>query len=62
MVLGTDNLKVDFGVHVKGQICDSALTLTFDGGQHWDPLLSAVRDATNGVQFETLQMKVSRRQ
>jgi len=40
-----DVLKVDFGVHVKGRILDSAFTLT------WEPtyskLLEAVKDATN---------------
>lgn len=41
----TDVLKVDFGVHVKGRIVDSAFTLNFE--PTWDPLLAAVREATN---------------
>ncbi|KAJ3789274.1 methionine aminopeptidase 2-like protein [Lentinula aff. detonsa] len=40
-----DVLKVDFGVHVKGRILDSAFTLTFD--HTYDKLLEAVKDATN---------------
>lgn len=40
-----DVLKVDFGVHVKGRIVDSAFTLTFE--DTWNPLLDAVRAATN---------------
>jgi methionyl aminopeptidase len=39
-------LKVDFGVHVKGRIVDSAFTLNF-GEPEWDTLLDAVKDATN---------------
>lgn len=46
VLLDTDVLKVDIGVHVKGRICDSAFTLTFDGGRQWEPLLEAVRAAT----------------
>lgn len=38
-------LKVDFGIHVKGQILDSAFTLTWD--HTYDKLLEAVKDATN---------------
>ncbi|KAJ4002257.1 methionine aminopeptidase 2-like protein [Lentinula boryana] len=40
-----DVLKVDFGVHVKGRILDSAFTLTFD--HTYDKLIEAVKDATN---------------
>lgn len=40
-----DVLKVDFGVHVKGQIVDSAFTMNFE--PTWDRLLEAVKDATN---------------
>ncbi|KIP11684.1 hypothetical protein PHLGIDRAFT_63205 [Phlebiopsis gigantea 11061_1 CR5-6] len=40
-----DVMKVDFGVHVKGRILDSAFTLTFD--HTYDKLLEAVRAATN---------------
>jgi methionyl aminopeptidase len=38
-------MKVDFGVHVNGRIVDSAFTMTFD--PVYDPLLAAVKDATN---------------
>lgn len=41
----SDVLKVDFGVHVKGRIVDSAFTLNFE--PTWDPLLLAVKEATN---------------
>lgn len=40
-----DVLKVDIGVHVGGRIIDSAFTLCFD--HKFDPLLEAVREATN---------------
>jgi methionyl aminopeptidase len=40
-----DVMKVDFGVHVNGRIVDSAFTVTFD--PVYDPLLEAVKDATN---------------
>ena len=44
-----DVLKVDFGVHVRGRILDSAFTLTFE--PTYDKLLEAVRAATNtGIQ------------
>lgn len=38
-------MKVDFGVHVKGRIVDSAFTLNFE--PTYDELLKAVQDATN---------------
>jgi methionyl aminopeptidase len=38
-------LKVDFGVHVKGRIVDSAFTLTWE--PTWNRLLDAVKDATD---------------
>ncbi len=38
-------MKVDFGVHVKGRIVDSAFTMTFE--HTWDKLLEAVKEATN---------------
>ncbi|KAM5536060.1 M24A methionine aminopeptidase [Ganoderma adspersum] len=45
-VLGEkDVLKVDIGVHVKGRICDSAFTLTFD--PTYEKLLEAVKAATD---------------
>ncbi|KAI0081102.1 methionine aminopeptidase 2-like protein [Panus rudis PR-1116 ss-1] len=40
-----DVLKVDIGVQVKGRICDSAFTMTFD--HTYDKLLEAVKAATN---------------
>lgn len=40
-----DVLKVDFGVHVKGRILDSAFTLNFD--PTYDKLLEAVKAATD---------------
>jgi hypothetical protein len=40
-----DVMKVDFGVHVKGRIVDSAFTLNFE--PTYDSLLEAVKDATN---------------
>ena len=40
-----DVLKVDFGVHVKGRILDSAFTMNFE--PTYDELLKAVQDATN---------------
>ncbi|KAJ1874594.1 Methionine aminopeptidase 2 [Coemansia sp. RSA 1722] len=40
-----DVLKVDFGVHVNGNIIDSAFTMSWN--DRYDPLLNAVRDATN---------------
>ncbi|KAL7926079.1 MetAP 2-1 [Trichoderma austrokoningii] len=40
-----DVMKVDFGVHVKGKIVDSAFTMAFE--PKYDPLLAAVRAATN---------------
>ena len=38
-------MKVDFGVHVKGRILDSAFTMTFD--HTYDKLLEGVRAATD---------------
>lgn len=46
-------LKVDFGVHVKGRILDSAFTLSFD--PTYDKLLEAVRAATDtGIRVRSL--------
>jgi methionyl aminopeptidase len=46
MVLGQEDvMKVDFGVHVNGRIVDSAFTVAFE--PRYDPLLAAVKDATN---------------
>ncbi|EPT03507.1 peptidase M24A methionine aminopeptidase [Fomitopsis schrenkii] len=40
-----DVMKVDFGVHVKGRILDSAFTMTFD--HTYDKLLEGVKAATD---------------
>lgn len=40
-----DVMKVDIGVHVNGNIVDSAFTIAFD--EKYNPLLDAVKDATN---------------
>ncbi|KAJ7597389.1 methionine aminopeptidase 2-like protein [Mycena floridula] len=40
-----DTLKVDFGVHVKGRIVDSAFTMTWE--HTYDNLVEAVKAATN---------------
>ncbi|KAM3439942.1 hypothetical protein MY4824_002449 [Beauveria thailandica] len=40
-----DVMKVDFGVHVKGRIVDSAFTMAFE--DKYDQLLAAVKAATN---------------
>ena len=48
-----DVLKVDFGVHVKGRILDSAFTLNFE--PTYNRLLEAVKDATNtGVRVRSI--------
>jgi methionyl aminopeptidase len=39
-----DVLKVDFGVHVKGRILDSAFTLTWE--PTYDNLIEAVKAST----------------
>ncbi|KAL0262972.1 Methionine aminopeptidase 2 [Diplodia seriata] len=40
-----DVMKVDFGAQINGRIVDSAFTLAFD--HKYDPLLQAVKEATN---------------
>jgi methionyl aminopeptidase len=40
-----DVMKVDFGVQIEGRIIDSAWTVSFN--PRYDPLLEAVREATN---------------
>lgn len=45
-VLGKDDvMKVDFGTHVNGRIIDCAFTVAFN--EKYDPLLNAVKEATN---------------
>jgi len=52
-----DVLKVDFGVHVKGRIVDSAFTMTWD--HTYDKLLEAVKAATNaGVREAGIDARV----
>ncbi|KAF2100798.1 peptidase M24A, methionine aminopeptidase [Rhizodiscina lignyota] len=59
VVLGEDDvMKVDFGVHVNGHILDSAFTVAFN--PRYDPLLKAVRDATNtGVREAGIDVRMS---
>lgn len=53
-----DVMKVDIGVHVNGNICDSAFTVTFD--PVYDNLLAAVKDATNtGVKAAGIDVRMS---
>ena len=40
-----DVMKLDFGTQVNGRIIDCAFTVAFDA--QFDPLLEAVREATN---------------
>jgi methionine aminopeptidase len=40
-----DVCKIDFGTHVNGRIIDCAWTVAFN--PKYDPLLQAVREATN---------------
>jgi methionyl aminopeptidase len=49
-----DIMKVDFGVHVKGRILDSAFTLSWN--PDYEDLLKAVKDATNtGIRVSVLE-------
>lgn len=55
-----DVMKVDFGAQLNGRIVDSAFTMTFD--PVYDPLLAAVKDATNtGIRVSTLALLSSSR-
>lgn len=52
-----DVMKVDFGAHVNGRIVDSAFTMAFE--PKYDPLLEAVREATNaGVREAGIDVRV----
>ncbi|KAK3685770.1 methionine aminopeptidase 2-like protein [Podospora appendiculata] len=52
-----DVMKVDIGVHVNGNIVDSAFTLAFN--PRYDPLLEAVKAATNeGVKQAGIDVRV----
>lgn len=47
-------MKVDFGIHVKGRIVDSAFTMSWNPA--YENLLKAAQDATNtGVKASTLE-------
>ncbi|GIK03678.1 methionine aminopeptidase 2 [Aspergillus viridinutans] len=53
-----DVMKVDFGAHINGRIVDSAFTMTFD--PVYDPLLEAVKDATNtGIREAGIDVRMS---
>ncbi|KAJ5907849.1 Winged helix-turn-helix transcription repressor DNA-binding [Penicillium taxi] len=53
-----DVMKVDFGVHLNGRIVDSAFTMHFD--PVYDPLLAAVKDATNtGIREAGIDVRMS---
>ncbi|KAJ2964362.1 hypothetical protein NQZ79_g705 [Umbelopsis isabellina] len=52
-----DVLKIDIGTHVKGRICDSAFTMTFN--PKYDRLLEAVKEATNaGIKEVGIDVRV----
>ncbi|PHH49537.1 Methionine aminopeptidase 2-1 [Ceratocystis fimbriata CBS 114723] len=52
-----DVMKVDFGVHVNGCIVDSAFTMAFE--DKFNPLLEAVKDATNtGIREAGIDVRV----
>jgi methionyl aminopeptidase len=47
-----DVMKVDFGTHIEGRIIDCAFTVAFNPA--YDPLLQAVKEATNaGIKVGT---------
>lgn len=53
-----DVMKVDFGVHINGRIVDSAFTVAFD--HKYDPLLQAVKEATNtGIKEAGIDVRMS---
>ncbi|KAL4956583.1 methionine aminopeptidase [Aspergillus filifer] len=53
-----DVMKVDFGAHINGRIVDSAFTMSFD--PVYDPLLQAVKDATNtGIREAGIDVRMS---
>lgn len=57
MLQKEDILKVDFGVHVRGRIVDSAFTMSWD--PTYDKLLEAVKAATNtGIRVRPFLMDV----
>ncbi|KAK1139046.1 Methionine aminopeptidase 2 [Aspergillus melleus] len=53
-----DVMKVDFGAQLNGRIVDSAFTVAFD--PVYDPLLEAVKDATNtGIREAGIDVRMS---
>ncbi|XP_053990733.1 uncharacterized protein LOC128882912 isoform X2 [Hylaeus volcanicus] len=53
-----DVVKLDFGVHVRGRIIDSAFTIAFD--PKYDNLVQATKDATNaGIREAGIDVKIS---
>ncbi|KAJ5542148.1 Winged helix-turn-helix transcription repressor DNA-binding [Penicillium sp. DV-2018c] len=53
-----DVMKVDFGAQLNGRIVDSAFTMAFD--PVYDPLLAAVKDATNtGIRATGIDVRMS---
>ncbi|PYH95150.1 methionine aminopeptidase [Aspergillus ellipticus CBS 707.79] len=53
-----DVMKVDFGAQLNGRIVDSAFTVAFD--PVYDPLLAAVKDATNtGIREAGIDVRMS---
>ncbi|EGW30482.1 uncharacterized protein SPAPADRAFT_63305 [Spathaspora passalidarum NRRL Y-27907] len=61
MVLHKDDImKVDIGVHVNGHICDSAFTMTFEDTGKYNPLLQAVKEATNtGIKESGIDVRLN---
>ena len=52
-----DVMKIDFGTHVKGTIIDCAFTVAFDS--KFDPLLQAVKEATNtGIKEAGIDVRI----
>lgn len=53
-----DVMKLDFGTHINGRIIDSAFTVAFN--PRYEPLLSAVREATNtGIREAGIDVRLS---
>ncbi|KAI5301752.1 Methionine aminopeptidase 2 [Ascosphaera pollenicola] len=53
-----DVMKVDFGVHLNGKIIDCAFTISFN--PIYDPLVEAVKDATNtGIREAGIDVRMS---
>jgi methionyl aminopeptidase len=51
-------MKIDFGTQINGRIIDCAFTMTFD--PKYDPLLEAVKEATNtGIKEAGIDVRLS---